>query len=252
MSEKVAAFIVNYNMPERTDALYKSISRTKWPLDIYVIDNASDIAEPSQYTNIWLPENKQTTGGWLAGLDVAANGLDYFAYWFLITSAEYPSPNKQEAFAGPDHLYPLAEWLTLEPDAVVVHPALTDDSTTHWKHMISKDGKSYRRTWMVDNIAALYRADWFDKIGRFDPALVYGWGIDLETCYLARKDGRSIWICEDDQIKKVTDIGYKMDRMNMTAGLRRSKASANMEQVLGARYGRYWHRTLENDYTDWR
>lgn len=243
MTERVAALIVNYNMPERTDSLYSSISKTRWPLDIYVIDNGSDIAAPSQYTNVWIPENKQTTAGWLTGLNIAADAHHYFAYWFLITSAEYTG--------GGDLLSPLAEWLTLEPEAVGVHPALTPDSTTSWEHMKARGGAVYRQTWMIDNIAALYRADWFDKIGRFDPEMRYAWGIDLETCYKARKQGRTLWISEGEQVKKVTNIGYKMDRMNMSADERGRKAGDNMRAVLYSKYGPgYWDLMTEGYVTD--
>jgi hypothetical protein len=246
MTDKVAALIVNYNMPERTDALYHALSKSKWPLDIYVIDNGSDLVAPSQFTNVWLPTNRQTTAGWLAGLNIASDTHPYFAYWFHITSAEYPTEG--------DHLTPLAEWLTIEPNAVAVHPALTDDSTTTWVHIRNRHDFGYRRTWMVDNIAALYRADWFDKIGRFDPEMKYAWGIDLETCYKARKEGRSLWICEDVQVRKVTNIGYAMDRMNMSSDERGRLAGANMREVLAKKYGPgYWDLMMEGYVEDaWR
>jgi hypothetical protein len=97
---------------------------------------------------------------------------------------------------------------------------------------------------MIDNIASLYRADWFDGIGRFDPALIYGWGIDLETCYKARQDGRTLWVHEGASMKKVTDIGYTMKRMNMTAEARRFLASRNMDQVLSTKYGKDWRKVI--------
>ena len=94
---------------------------------------------------------------------------------------------------------------------------------------------------MIDNIASLYRADWFDGIGRFDPSLIYAHGIDLETCWKARQEGRSLWIHQGSVIRKVTDIGYTMDRMGMTATARNSLAQSNMNAVLGPRYGpNYW------------
>jgi hypothetical protein len=134
---------------------------------------------------------------------------------------------------------------------VAVHPALTDDSTTSWVHMRWRHDFGYRQTWMIDNIAALYRADWFDKIGRFDPEMRYAWGIDLETCYKARKEGRSLWICEDEQVKKVTNIGYTMDRMNMSADDRSKKAGDNMREVLYRKYGPgYWDLMMEAYVTD--
>lgn len=234
MINKVAAVITNYNMPERTDALVEYIRKNvKVPLDVVVVDNGSDLVEPSKFTTLRLEHNVQTTGGWLAGLDSLTES--YFAYWFMITSAEFI---EGKSF---DPLAPMVKKLIDDNNAVGVHNALTDDSTTAWKHLITDGGFGCRETWMIDNISSLYRADWFDGIGRFDRRLLYAWGIDLETCYLARTQKRSLWVCEDAQVKKVTDIGYFMDRMNMSAEERRTLASQNMRDVLSARYGHDWH-----------
>lgn len=248
MSRKVAALIVNYNMPERTDALAKHIRKhSLWPCDLYVIDNGSDLVAPSQFTNVVIEKNRQTTGGWLEGLSEASRQGDYFAYWFLITSAEFPP-------GGADPLSPLASLLVDDPNAVGVHPALTKDSTTSWDHLITRGGEQPRRTWMIDNIASLYRAEWFDEIGRFNPELVYAWGIDLVTCWKARDQGRSLWVHEGSRIKKVTNIGYQMDRMNMKAGERESLAGRNMTAVLSEAYGpNWWQRMMtENVEDEWR
>ena len=247
---KVAIFIVNFNMPERTDALVGHIAQTvKWPHELFVVDNGSDLVSPSKYTNLWLPENRQTTGGWLAGLRFADSfNEDFFAYWFLITSAEFLNGNS-------DPLTPMAALLVADDNAVGVHPALTADSTTAWTHLISRNGSQKpRRTWMIDNIASLYRADWFDANGRFDPTLKYAWGIDLEACLKARQQGRSLWVDERSQIKKVTNIGYDMGRMNMKAGNREQLAGTNMAEVLSGRYGpNWWDRMLNEGVSDaWR
>ena len=237
----IAAFIVNYNMPERADALAQHImDKSAHPVDVYLIDNGSDIMPPAEHTNVRLDRNVQTTNGWLCGMKAAEKKAQYFAYWFLITSAEFVDDN--------DPLTPMVEFLLDNENAVGIHPALTLDSTTAWAHLYDRKGNLPRRTWMIDNIASLYRADWFDSIGRFDPELVYGWGIDLETCYLARKAGKSLWVDERVQIKKVTDIGYAMNRMNMKAHVRRVNASRNMQAVLAKRYGGMWRNEILEKY----
>ena len=240
MTDKVAIFVVNYNMPERADALAEAIrDRVKWPHDLYVIDNGSDIAEPSKYTNVWIPDNVQTTGGWLCGLAAADSFGPYMAYWFLITSAELVG-------AGD----PLARMMEmLHDDVVGVHPAMTTDSTTSWEHLKTR-GHEHRRTWFIDNIASLWRADWFDENGRFDPELEYAWGIDLETCLQARRQGKMLYVCEPATVRKVTNIGYTMDRMNMTANEREEKAGANMREVLSKRYGPYWWQIMTGAHVE--
>lgn len=241
-------------MPERADALAVSIreycSRV-YPVDIIVVDNGSDQVPPAAHTQVYLKDNIQTTGAFLAGLkecDRLADirGTPYFAYWFLITSSEFVDQN--------DNLTPMVEWLYDYQPAVGIHPALTLDSTTSWGHMLTRGGDKPRRTWMIDNICALYRADWFDRIGRFDPEFIYAWGIDLETCWRARFERRSIWIDERCRIKKVTNIAYDMDRMGMTAAERSRRAGENMRQVLEKKYGKYyWQIMTEAGVLDrWR
>lgn len=241
MMMRTAAILTNYNMPERADALAEGIQRNCQNCDLYLVDNGSDLAHPAKHTTVRVEKNIQTTRGWLAGLDAAdQSGTNYFAYWFLITSTEFVGDD--------DPLTPLVSLLRDDPNAVGVHPALTSDSTTAWSHLITRGGSQPRKTWMIDNIASLYRADWFNKIGRFDPAMVYGWGIDLETCYKARKEGRSLWVHEGSQVKKVTDIGYKMQRMNMSAQARRFLASRNMNDIMSQKYGREWQRVILHGY----
>ena len=224
---RVAALVVNYNMPERADALAEAIKKSVCPVDCILIDNGSDIVAPARHTEFMLEKNVQTTNGWLAGVRYANGMYPYDAYMFIITSAE---------FVFGDVVAECAHVLETNPKAAGVHAALTEDSTTMWEHM-KKPGK----TWFIDNIASMWRSDFF-MAHPFDPALTYGHGIDLELCYNARKEGREIWITDAARVRKVTDIGYTMNRMNMSAEDRRRNAFANMTAVLSKRYGPdYWN-----------
>lgn len=247
---RVALILTNYNMPERTNALVEYIrDNCMWPVDYYVVDNASDLINESKYTSLSLAVNRQTCGGWLAGLNNAREWVElmklppYFAYWIMITSAEFLP-------GSGDVLSCMCNFLLENPDAVAIHPALTRDSTTTWAQMITIGGLEPRRTFMVDNIAALYRADWFDSIGWFDPELTYAWGVDLESCWKARSQGKSIWIDERVRVKKVTDIGYKMERMNMSADSRFKLAADEAQRVLSNRYGGDFLNKLRYEYTE--
>jgi hypothetical protein len=243
MIDKVAVFIVNYNMAERADALHEYISRhTSVPHDIFVIDNASDLVAPSVYTNVSIhPHNKQTTAGWLEGLRSAQKCGRYFSYVFAITSADFPE-------GSGDPLEAQYELLQFDKNAVGVHPALTADSTTSWKHLITRGGDQPRRTWMIDNIFSMYRADWFDRIGWFDKDLRYAWGIDLETGWIARRDGRGLYVHEGARVRKVTDIAYRMERMRMSGDERQRLAGQNMSFVLEQKYGPGWWGLMTKEF----
>lgn len=237
----VAAIVVNYNMPERTDALYDHLLRTvNYPIYIQVVDNGSDLTKPSSRTTCYLDRNIQTTNGWLKGIEQLPLN-NYLAYWFIITSASFPNKNV-------DPLAPMAHFLLDNPLAVGIHPSLTPSSTTNWNHMKNRGLSIPRPTFMIDNITSLYRTDWFDGIGRFDPSLTFAWGIDLETCYKARQQRRSLWIDERIQVEKITDIGYKMKRMNMSARERSKQAGLQMATILSAKYGTEWMKLLTKSF----
>lgn len=238
----VAVFIVNYNMPERADALFEHLDKSDYPHEIYLIDNGSDLVDPAKNTNVFIKENCQTTNGWLKGMEVADEKGGYEAYAFVITSAEFKD--------GKDTLSLLMENFG-DPEVVGVHPALTKESTTHWEHLKSRGTGKPRRTWMVDNICSIYRAGWFDSVGRFDKEMIYAHGIDLEVCLLARRQGKKILVDERCEVEKITDIGYTMNRMNMTAEMRRQKGWANMSGVLSKKYGTgFWNIMLTEGVTE--
>ncbi len=231
MERSTVAVVTNYNMPERTDALVEHIHKHEG-CEVVVVDNGSDLCPPSKYTTVKLEKNIQTTGGWLEGLRFA-KGSDF--YWILGTSAE---------FTGKPVLADMLRCMELYSHCVGVHPALTKDSTTSWEHLKEIGTSGFRKVWMVDNIAALWRAKWFDEVGGFDPRFTYAWGPDLELAHLARSQERTLYVSEPAGIKKVTDIGYRMERMGMTAEERGARARANMWRVMTDKYGAKWQELM--------
>jgi len=240
MDKNIGIFIVNYNMPERADALARHLTAHCKTADVILIDNGSDLMPRADLTNHHIMINVQTTKGWMVPLDIIKqlrvidNLPPYKYYAFVITSAEI-LPNAR------DFVTPITDFMDRNPNTVGVHPALSEDSTTAWDHLKVRDlTENFRKTWMIDNIFSIYRASWFDSIGGFDTDLVYAWGIDLETCFLARQQGRDLYIYQPACVKKETDIAYNMNRMNMTAPERSSKAAENMETILSKKYGSNW------------
>ena len=251
LDSRIAVILPNYNMPEAADAIaegiYESIANDS--VDLYIVDNGSDLRAPALSTTLRLPENCQTTGGFLAGLAAAKkSGIDYIAYCFMITSTEWHSPIRFDD---------AIQAFEIEPNLVGYSPSLTVRSTTAWNHMKTRRVQEdvpgnllslQRATWMIDNICAFWRADWFDSIGWFDPHLSYAWGIDFETSWKARQQNKLIVIDDFWQVHKTTNIAYEMDRMNMTAEERVIKAGAEMERVLKSRYGEDWSDRMRNEF----
>jgi glycosyltransferase involved in cell wall biosynthesis len=239
-SEKVAIIIVNYNMPERTNDLVEAIRKiTNHPHDIIVVDNASDLMPPSKYSNILLKKNVQAGGGWNMGLHYAdaLEKMDkniYFAYCFVTTSTSIQTDK--------DFIKNMVFQMKRDKKVVGVHPGLTKESTTHWKHLLDDGTKNIYKVNMIDNIFSCYRASWFNKIGRFDEDFTYGWGIDIETSFKAK--GKTLLLDLNYLVEKVANIGYKMNRMNMTSAERQNNAYIEMDAILRKKYGSDYNRIL--------
>ena len=240
---KVAIVLLNYNMPERAeDIIAHVLARVEVPYELIVVDNGSDLVAPALGTNLRLEKNVQVSNGFRMGLAyadaIAAWELfEFFAYWFLITSLEFLTKDLT------DPLEPLLKEMVDNPEVAMVIPSLSPSTNTAWENqkwrpVDDKPGGLTRETWGTDfYLAGLVRASWFNKIGRFNSALRYGWGICSEVNWMARRDGMKILMHNEVIIHKETNIGYVMDRMNMTANDRGVLSSDEMNYILEQKYG---------------
>lgn len=249
MRGRTAIILPNYNMPWRADALIQYIiDHTESPFDLFVIDNGSDMVPPARYTTIWQKPNCQTVCAWLRGLaesdiEAAKRGEPYFAYWIMTTSAEFVE-------GSGDPLTPIIDFFHANPDAVAMHAALTTDSgSAHRDMMFNRGTGQPRRTFMIDNIASIWRASYLNRIGRYRPEITMGWGVEMEACWKARRDGKTIWIHEGTLIKKIQDIGYIKNRMGMTGADRARLASAEARRVFVPIYGEDFLEKLGHEFT---
>lgn len=233
-------------MPERTNAIIEHLQFTvNYPLDYYVVDNGSDLVKPSKYTTVKLEKNKQVTGGFLAGVDAAVkSGEDYLAYWFMITSAKFTDTDWTDPL---DYLVPIIK----NPDTFAVSPSVNFPKHCAWeKWMAPRENSTYRKIWGMDYICALIRAEKYHKLGGFRPELIYMWGVPGEMNWKARKNGWKLYINDAYEIEKYTDIGYEMDRMNMSAEDRRRLAAANSDEILNSIYGEGYRERFRYEYTE--
>jgi len=231
-------------MPERTDALVEHIYDTVGlPYEMIVVDNGSDLVEPSQYTAVRLDKNAQTTRGFLAGLDYADQmDENFFAYWLFITSAEFKNDPR-------DPLEILMNLMLKDKKTYAVSPAMTFN-TSAWEYWMKPRGTKPRRVYGVDYIAALINAEKLNAIGRFRKELTFMWGVQGECNMLARKNGWHIYVHDGYIMHKETNIGYKMDRMNMTAKDRSRLAGKERVEILEPIYGKDFGKKFRHKYRE--
>lgn len=241
---KTGIVICSYNMPEYTDALVEHIRDTvKQPYALMVFDNGSDLVEPSKYTTYHEPANIQMVPGFMKALRVLTSDEALDAYWFITTSCRFDPEDRR------DPLELLLERLR-EPDTYAAQPSLIIDEGA-WKDYLAPVTGAWREVHSLENNATAFRADNFDRLGRWREELIYGWGIAAESFYKAREAGLKSWSHDGYTMFKDTFVGYKMDRMNMTGEQRSELSSQRASDVLDPIYGHPWWKTL-NRGLNWK
>ena len=247
--DRTAIIICSYNMPEYTDNLVEHIQETvKLPYDLIVFDNGSDLVPPSQHTTHSIDKNIQMVPGFMYALRQATGTYD--AYWLLTTSCRFDYNDKR------DPLRILLQVFDVDPLAYAVQPSLNIDFGA-WKVLLApRTPPVPRRVWGLELVCPVYRAKYFDELGRWNEKLIRGWGISAESCYFARRAGYHIYTHDGYVMNKDTWVGYKMDRMNETAKDRCRLAAEEYDREFLPKYGpnyldflNYSHReTNRGDY----
>lgn len=240
---KTAIILCNYNMFEYADALVEHIYETvKRPYDLIVVDNGSDLVPPSQYTTHHIPENIQMTPGFMWGLDQLEE--EYFAYWLITTSVRFEKDDFRD---------PLDALLKVLEDGDLVYAVQPSFHFTWgaWVDLLSpRQPPKPRRVWGLEYAATLFRAKYFDELGRWNKRLIRGWGIASESAYLARKSGYRLYTHDGYVMYKDSWIGYELGRMNETGKERAAIATEECKKVLGEKYGEDYLEVLNWSYRE--
>lgn len=241
---RTAIIICCYNMPEYTDNLVEHIFKTvNMSFDLFVVDNGSDLVMPSNYTTYRIEKNIQMVPGFLEGLRLAdETGKDYFAYWMITTSCRFDEKDSRDPLAE------LLPSLIAHENSFAIQPSLIIDYGAWKDYLAPRHPFTVRQVYALENVCPLYKAEPFNKLGRWRKELSFGWGISSELYWKARKENLRIFTHDGYVMYKDTFIGYKMDRMNMTGEERSRIASQQSKDVLAPIYGENWQEKLSHEY----
>jgi hypothetical protein len=236
---KTGIVICSYNMPEAVEHIVSTINyKVHRPYDLVVVDNGSDLVSPSVFTTDFIPVNIQMVPGFMEGMRILDKKKeDYFAYWLITTSVSF----LWEEVADP--LDELLKILESDESIYAVQPSFIFENGGSWEQYLTpREPFKPRRIWGLEYSCPLFRASHFNRLGRWNEELTYGWGIASETGYLARKEGLKFYTDDAHPMRKNTQIGYVMERMNMSAVERGELASKQCKDILEPKYN-------INDYT---
>jgi GT2 family glycosyltransferase len=91
----------------------------------------------------------------------------------------------------------------------------------------------------IEFVLPIIHKEVIEKIGYLDDLMPRGWGIDLDYCYRAKKEGFNIEILPTRQIKHYEHKSILSEQDYM------QKASEEMNSVLTEKYGEGWQKLLK-------
>lgn len=248
MDENSLIVICSYNMPEYTDSLCEHIiDKVSVPYDLVVVDNGSDKVPKSKYTTHWIEKNIQMVPGFMYGLEEAdIMGKNYDYYWFLGTSGKFLKDDKR------DPLKTLQKIFQIDPLAYAIQPSLLHIGEPNaWENLLSPRRPSEpRRVWATDYVCTLFKASWFDQLGRWRKEFTRGWGVGMENFYLARKAGYHIYTHDGYIMLHDTGVAYRMGRMSETYKERQTRAVKEIDKVMIPIYGKRYREKLNWSYRE--
>jgi GT2 family glycosyltransferase len=221
-----------------TDELvYDLRKKIKIDHNLYVIDNGSIPSKIPSTTTHRFEDNKRLTGGMNRCLEVS-KGSDLV---WLITNDVWLNTEA-------DPLEKMSSFLEHNLDVGVLHPSIikpVENYAYPWMLNENKSDNIYCN--MVDIICPIYTKKALDCFSwKFDDNFSYGWGIDYDSCYIARKAGLKIAVDYSIVVSHKTSITY--DSGNDIEFKNRNeyynKAMINMNEVMIAKYGSGWRKIV--------
>jgi hypothetical protein len=231
---KVAVCVLNYNMPDMTDDLVLQLnSKIKVKHDLFVIDNGSINGKVPKSVTHPYPDNKRLTGGMNRCLSVS-NGYDLV--WLVTNDVWISSDN--------DPVESAIKVFNSDNSIGIVHPSIikpVPDYAYPWMLTENKSNNIFCN--MVDIICPFYNKKALDSNNwEFDTRFTYGWGIDYDSCYIARKSGLKVAMDYNCIVGHKTSVTYEsgnsveFKNKNEYYG----KALADMYSGMNQKYGSEW------------
>ncbi len=116
-------------------------------------------------------------------------------------------------------------------------------NSPHSAVMQPKSGEDFRKVPWVEFVAPIFSVDTLIKTGVLDFKMSYGWGVELDYCYRALKNGYKTRLCQNIAIHH---YGHKSQSDH---GEYSHYANIEMNDRLREKYGDKWQEVLK--YPQW-
>ena len=200
---KTLALILHYNTKEMTDSLYESlITNDKSLYDIFVLDNGSDIKEKSNYPSLSTKENLFFGGGLNWAFDYILKNNQYDSLLFLnsdliIEKKDFVKNLRNEMF---------------ENNLKIISPSIAKEKGNpgcKWQQMCNWGTGGVRTVEWVDFQCPLFHIDFIDHVRYFDEDLKYGWGQEIFSGIICKKNKWEIGVSDNLDIEHLDSVTEK-------------------------------------------
>lgn len=236
--KKTLVVILNYNLPEMTDALYTALKPyQKNDYDLAIIDNASEIEGRAKNTTHQMAENGFFGGGLNYAFDLILKNKHYDSLLFL---------NNDLVVHAPKFVSSLRK-VMFEQNYHVVSPCvLQPEKQLDWRQMHNWGHTSPRTVKWVDFQAPLIHRDIIESIKQYSPQLEKGWGNDVYTGMLCEDNNWSIAVCDYIPVLHFHELTFKKGKSSIDMDTFRKTAGNNMKLFFDSigeskRYNAYRH-----------
>lgn len=183
---KTLTIILNHNLPEFTDPLFKELNRHKTDeYDLEVVDNGSQEKYISKYTTIRYDTNLFWGGALNKAFEMVLHNSQYDSLLFL---------NNDLEVNGKIFIRSLRHELFRQKFAIV-SPCIAGKAAP-WPQMQNWGSKGTRVVKWIDNQAPLFHRKFIEAVGQFDEALNFGWGQELLSHDICRANKWKIGVCD--------------------------------------------------------
>jgi GT2 family glycosyltransferase len=191
---KTAAVILNHNLPDWTDRLYKTLKPyERDDYEVLVFDNGSKPEGTSQYTSFRSETNLYFGGGLNAAMQMVLDDEQYDSLLFVSNDLTIHPYNfvrtlREEMFQN-----------ETTPIFDVVAPCfynVESDGQCHWRTMHCWASKTIREVPFADFQCPLLSRRIIKEVGQLHPSLAPGWGIDTLFAMICRDKGYKVGVVD--------------------------------------------------------
>ena len=235
--DRIAVILISKNTPERVNRIIKFLGNRNQevPMDLILIENGTNMFPPSQHTVIKLDHELDETIVFRMGVNYAhelekSERFRYYSYMFISNNTEIPLQLEDISV-----LKSLQDILRENKYAVAVQPVLTVDSLTDFPHLVYpfikeinfsrgkkleisdsrqllKVTNNPRRTNIIGHDCVMYRSTWFNEVGGFPKELPSGVGVNVYMSYIARLQGKELYMHPGFLVRCLSDISIRIGR----------------------------------------